>query len=123
MIALKKIKRNSEDYQNSRGLIFPPVIEPPLPPDIIFDCDCARINVEMKVRRRPKHPGVEDTCFPSGCISPLLSPPLLHPNIVADENVGGVSRKINKETSHNVAHRDGNKESDISRSITVENTG
>ena len=54
----------------------PPVIDPLLPPGITFDCDFAHINVEMKVGRRPKHPGVEDIRVTSGCIPPLVSPPL-----------------------------------------------
>ena len=102
---------------------IPPVIDPPLTPDLIFDCDYAHINVEMKVGRQPKNTGVEDTRVTYGCIPPRLSPPLLHPDSAADENVGGVSGKINEENAHNVAHGDGNQESDIPRSITVENPG
>ena len=47
---------------------IPPVIEPPLPPGLIFDCDFSHINVEMKFRRRPKHPGFEDKFVTSGCL-------------------------------------------------------
>ena len=61
-----------------------PVIEPPLPPSLIFDCDFAHINVEMKFRRRPKHPGFEDNCVTYGCIPPRLSPPVLHPDSASD---------------------------------------
>ena len=50
---------------------IPPVIEPLLPPGLIFDCDFAHINVEMKFRRQPKHPGFEDNCVTYGCI-PLV---------------------------------------------------
>ena len=62
----------------------PPVIGPHLPPGLIFDCDFAHINVEMKFGRRPKHTGVEDTRVTFGFIPPRLSPPLMHPDSTVD---------------------------------------
>ena len=57
---------------SKNGGQIPPILEPTLPPDLIFDCDFA-IYVEMKVRKISKHPEVEDPHVPSGYIPSRLS--------------------------------------------------
>ena len=120
---LRSDSREKMQILKNSSVEIPPVLEPPLPPDLIVDSEYAQNKIKMKVGRRSKQPGVEDTRVPSGDMPPRLSPPPLHPDSVADDNGGGGSGNINEQNSHNVAQRDGNEESDIFRASTVEDLG
>ena len=83
-----------------------------MPPDLSIDRDVA-ISGEMF-----EYPSVT-----SGDIPPSLSPPPLRPDSAADEIGWGGSGNIDEEDPHSVSHSDGDEESEISRSITVEDPG
>ena len=82
----------------------PPVLEPPLPPDLIF--------------YRVDYPHV-----PSGDIPTRLSPSLLRPDSAEDEKGGGGSENIDEEDPHNVVQCADREDSNTSRSITLEDPG
>ena len=91
---------------------IPPVLEPPLPPDLIVDSDDAQNNIKKEFRRPLKQPRVEtppilepplppdlifdrveDPPVPSGDIPTRLSPSPLRPDSAKDENGGGWQRE------------------------------